>query len=112
MGNSQKTQNVNREDQCIDANSNLEDQIAAYKAVALKEAESEQTWLNHCKLLTSEYRKLLKQSKSKSELYNKESNVVYLMQNKWIHKWKKMHYYDYFNRDLVPKFEEFREKEI
>ena len=110
VDNSQNIAHENPEDQGVLDYDDLQDQIKAYQAIASEAAESDDTWLEHCKNLIFEYRKLLQQSKS--NYYKKDGDVGYLLSNSWIDKWKKMHYYESYHRNLKPEFDESRSKEI
>ena len=60
-------------------------------------------WLEHCRENVNKYRKLLQDSKS--SYYKKDGDVGYLVNMKWLEKWKKLNYYDKNYRGFVPEFD-------
>lgn len=85
----------------------------------LRDAEKEESknassdperWLNHCKELVFAYRQLLQDSKS--SYYKKDGDVGYLLNMKWLDKWKKIVYYDDFYRNVKAEFDPERPTEV
>lgn len=84
--------------------------IEQYRAKAHAAKSSSESWLEHCKELVFEYRRLLQSTKS--NYYKKDGEIGYLLSNKWLEEWKKVHYYDSYYRNLKPDFDEGRPVEI
>ncbi|CAI2373272.1 unnamed protein product [Moneuplotes crassus] len=72
--------------------------------------DNQEEWIDHCRELVAEYRRLLQNSKS--SYYKKDGDVGYLLSMKWLDHWKKCNYYDSLYRNLVPDFDEDKPTEI
>jgi len=73
-------------------------------------ADNPEKWLDYCKELVFEYRKLMQQGKS--NYYKKDGDVGYLLSMKWLDEWKRIVYYESFYRNMKPEYDPEKTKEI
>ncbi|CAI2373599.1 unnamed protein product [Moneuplotes crassus] len=80
------------------------------RQLALSSKDNQEDWIDHCRELVIEYKKLAKNSKTCYE--KKQGDIGYILSLNWLDHWKKYAYFNVMGNNNIPDFEESRPTQI